>query len=265
MGATELPRDARSEWTGTIIVLFQPNEEHTGGAQAMVDDGLYDKIRKPDFVMAQHLMQIPSGSVSVRIRIYSSEGHSTNPQVAIDVTVVASRIILQLQDLVCRVGRESYASINAEEIHAGQPGTDWVSHADIVLDVKAYDLMVRLRLLDGIKEIVGREAAASGADRAPEVTSSVRVPLSKNDVGLTEQVGGVFSEFFGLERVFDDVPRHPCEDFSILATVADAPYLFWFIDRVDPRHSIGRAKMTRFSTRSLSNTLLSTLLSYIQH
>ncbi|ERS95527.1 hypothetical protein HMPREF1624_08043 [Sporothrix schenckii ATCC 58251] len=41
VGAAELLQSARASWSGTAIVLFQPNEEHTGGAQAMIDDGLF--------------------------------------------------------------------------------------------------------------------------------------------------------------------------------------------------------------------------------
>lgn len=42
--AAETLRAARSEWSGTLIVLFQPDEEETGGAKAMVHDGLYPKV-----------------------------------------------------------------------------------------------------------------------------------------------------------------------------------------------------------------------------
>jgi hypothetical protein len=31
-------------WSGALLLFFQPNEEWLGGAQAMIDDGLYDKI-----------------------------------------------------------------------------------------------------------------------------------------------------------------------------------------------------------------------------
>jgi len=39
--AAQLLESARSAWNDTVIALFQPNEEHTGGAWAMLDDGLY--------------------------------------------------------------------------------------------------------------------------------------------------------------------------------------------------------------------------------
>ncbi|KAK4221672.1 hippurate hydrolase [Podospora fimiseda] len=250
MGAAQLLLNARSEWTGTVVVLFQPNEEHTGGAQAMIDDGLYEKIgiAYPDAVFAQHLMQTPTGSVSikpgpvlvsaetVRIRMFSSEGYIANPQRSVDVSVVVSKVILALQELVREVSKGgSYASIYTEEMHAGEPGADWVSHADIVLDVKAYDPAIRSQLLNGIKLIVEREASISGAVRRPEITVSERAPLTTNNPDLSKQLRGVFTKFFGHGNVLEGVPTHPCEDFSRLATPVGAPYVFWFLGRADPR------------------------------
>ncbi len=63
--ATDLLVNARPEWTGTLV-LFQPNEEHTGSARAMVDNYLYKRMSKPNAVMAQYMLQIPSGSISVK-------------------------------------------------------------------------------------------------------------------------------------------------------------------------------------------------------
>ena len=43
MGVSMLMAKARSERKGTLIVLFQPDEEHGAGARAMLDDNLYEK------------------------------------------------------------------------------------------------------------------------------------------------------------------------------------------------------------------------------
>ncbi|KAL7894388.1 metal-dependent amidase/aminoacylase/carboxypeptidase [Trichoderma sp. TUCIM 5745] len=255
LAAAKLLVNARAEWSGTLILLFQPNEEHTGGAQAMVDDGLYDKIPTPNVVMAQHLMPIQSGAVSLKggpvlvsadtvcIRIFGSEGHAANPQVSVDIISVASKIILRFPELEHDLGERGYVSIFPEQIHAGQPGLPWIEHADIVLDVKTYDPDLRVELLKRIKDIVNEEATLSGAKRKPEITSSTRAPLTSNDQQLTEKVGAAFKEFFGVDNVLEDVPSHPCEDFSILASAVKAPYLFWFLGRVDPGQ-LNRAHQT---------------------
>lgn len=44
LAAAELMLHARDAWNRTLILVFQPDEERAGGAQRMVDDGLYERI-----------------------------------------------------------------------------------------------------------------------------------------------------------------------------------------------------------------------------
>ena len=46
-GSAYLLYSASAEWKGSLVCIFQPNEERGGGAQAMVDDGLYSKGYAP--------------------------------------------------------------------------------------------------------------------------------------------------------------------------------------------------------------------------
>jgi metal-dependent amidase/aminoacylase/carboxypeptidase family protein len=52
---------AKDKWSGTLILCFQPAEEKGAGAQAMVDDGLYDKVPLPDIVLGGHVMPFKAG------------------------------------------------------------------------------------------------------------------------------------------------------------------------------------------------------------
>ena len=67
LAAAEQLARSKSAWTDTLIVLFQPNEERGGGADAMVDDALYDKIPKRDVVLGQHIMPLRAGRVGNRV------------------------------------------------------------------------------------------------------------------------------------------------------------------------------------------------------
>lgn len=92
LGAANSSKSAQEQWKGTLMVLFQPNEEHTGGAQAMVDDGLYDKVLVPDIVLGQHSIPMRSGKIDirpgailvaadiVRVRIHGPAQKTLNPQ-----------------------------------------------------------------------------------------------------------------------------------------------------------------------------------------
>ena len=55
LAAAEKLAGIKSAWKGTLIVLFQPNEERAAGADAMVADGLYtsNKVPTPDYVFGQ--------------------------------------------------------------------------------------------------------------------------------------------------------------------------------------------------------------------
>lgn len=59
---------AREHWTGTLIVIVQPNEELAGGAQAMVNDGLdgeKHQIPITDIFLGQHVLVIKAGTVGL--------------------------------------------------------------------------------------------------------------------------------------------------------------------------------------------------------
>lgn len=61
LAAAETLVNAREEWSGTLVLVFQPAEERAGGAQNMVDDGLYEKVPVPDVVVGGHVMAERAG------------------------------------------------------------------------------------------------------------------------------------------------------------------------------------------------------------
>ena len=56
--AAALAGDA-GDWSGTLLLVFQPAEEVGEGAQAMIDDGLFDRFGVPDVVLGQHVTPMP--------------------------------------------------------------------------------------------------------------------------------------------------------------------------------------------------------------
>lgn len=61
LAAAETLHRAKDKWSGTLLLIFQPAEERAAGAQAMVDDGLYDKVPQPDIVLGAHVMPFRAG------------------------------------------------------------------------------------------------------------------------------------------------------------------------------------------------------------
>jgi metal-dependent amidase/aminoacylase/carboxypeptidase family protein len=62
IGAATLFATSREDWKGTLMPVFQPAEETAAGAQAMIDDGLFQRFPKPDVVLGQHVMSLPVSS-----------------------------------------------------------------------------------------------------------------------------------------------------------------------------------------------------------
>ncbi len=69
LAAADILVQLKDQWKGTLVVLFQPAEERGTGAQAMVDDGLYEKHQcpVPDFVLGQHVVAMRAGSIGSRV------------------------------------------------------------------------------------------------------------------------------------------------------------------------------------------------------
>lgn len=63
-----LIKKAESQWQGTLVLVFQPDEEHTGGAQAMVEQGLYDIVSVRDAIFGQRSGPFQAGHFNIRSR-----------------------------------------------------------------------------------------------------------------------------------------------------------------------------------------------------
>ena len=54
----------KKQWQGRLMLLGQPAEEALGGAKGMVADGLYDRVGRPDFALALHVIaKHPAGKI----------------------------------------------------------------------------------------------------------------------------------------------------------------------------------------------------------
>ena len=105
----------KDQWSGTLVMILQPGEETGEGAKAMLDDGLYTRFPKPDYVLAFHdAAALPAGVIgvtpgyalanvdSVDISVKGVGGHGAYPQTTKDPIVLAARIVTTLQTLVSR-------------------------------------------------------------------------------------------------------------------------------------------------------------------
>jgi len=99
---------------GTVYFIFQPDEEKTQGAQAMIDDGLFKKFNIDEVFAFHNLPGMKTGSFASRagtitaseslfkIELWGQGGHSALPHMGVDTITVGSQIINSLQSIVSR-------------------------------------------------------------------------------------------------------------------------------------------------------------------
>jgi amidohydrolase len=237
----------RDSWHGTLMVVFQPAEETAAGAQAMIDDGLFDRFAKPDVILGQHVMPSSAGLIgsrsgvitsaadSLEIRLFGRGAHGSMPESSVDPVVMAAATVLRLQTIVSReVAPAQSAVVTVGALQAGTKENVIPDEAVIKLNVRTFDESVRTHVLDAIKRIVDAEAQASGAPKPPEFTSLDHYQLVRNDAEATARVRSAFREHFGDARVVEIPPISASEDFGSFGSEWHVPAVFWTVGGTDP-------------------------------
>ena len=248
IGASSLFAKSRGSWQGTLMAVFQPGEETAEGAQAMIDDGLFKRFPKPDVVLGQHVMSLPSGHLdwrkgvvtsaadSLQIRMFGRGAHGSMPEASIDPVVMAASTVMRLQTIVSReVAPTDSAVVTIGALQAGTKENVIPDEAIIKLNVRTFNADVRKRVLAAIERIVNAEAAAAGAPKPPEITPLDRYSSVTNDLEATEKVVDAFRQNFPADSVEQTKPTMASEDFGCFGAEWHAPAVYWFFGGDDPK------------------------------
>jgi amidohydrolase len=253
IGAAERLSADRSEWHGTLIALFQPAEEVGGGAQSMLDDGLYERIPVPDVVLGQHVGPAPAGALgahpgpafasadSIDITVYGRGGHGSRPETTIDPIVLASAIVLRLQTIVAReIAPGETAVVTVGRLVSGTKNNIIPETAELGLSIRAYNEDVRTRVIAAVERIARGEAVASGAPE-PLIEYAESFPVTVNEPMATERTSQAFRAAFGEAAVLDPGQVSGSEDVGLLATAAGAPLVYWILGGADAQTYLAAA------------------------
>ena len=246
LGAAELLAQARQSWSGNFIALFQPAEEVAGGASAMIEDGLRERIPKPDVAFAQHVLAYPAGKIgtqsgpvlsagdSIRITLYGKGAHGSMPHNAVDPVVLAAMVVLRLQTIVSRETKPGeFAVLTVGSSVAGSKSNIIPDRAVLLANLRTYDMTVRERIIAAIERMVRAECEASGSPQPPEFEYFDQYPLTDNDPIVTETITSAFRSHFGTDAVFDLGRQTASEDFSRIPNAFGTPYTFWGLGGID--------------------------------
>jgi len=248
IGATTQLARSRDAWQGTVLAVFQPAEETAQGAQAMIDDGLFERFPKPAVILGQHVMPGPAGAISYRpgttqaaadsleIRLFGRGAHGSMPESSVDPVVMAAASVLRLQTIVSReVAANQAAVVTIGALQSGTKDNVIPDEALLKLNVRTFDEQVRSHVLNAIKRIIDAEATASGAPRPPEITITEHYPLTVNDPDATARVAAALrAQFLATSVQALAAPVSASEDFGSFGTEWQVPSVFWYIGGTDP-------------------------------
>ncbi len=226
----------KDQFEGTIKLIFQPGEEkNPGGASLMIKDGVLENP-KPSSIIGQHVMPlIPIGKIGFREGMYMAScdeiyltvvgkgGHGAAPDLAVDPIVIASHIIIALQQIISRSASPKQPTVLTFGKIIGDGATNIIpNEVRIAGTFRAMDEEWRATALKKIKKMA--EGIAEGMGGKCLVDISHGYPFLQNDPALTKRIRRAAEEYVGPENIVDLDITLGAEDFSYYSQIVPASF-----------------------------------------
>ena len=223
LGAAELLARA-PEFDGTVVFIFQPNEEHGLGALAMIDEGLLTQHPIDEVYGIHNLPGAPTGQVSTRvgqicaseslfeIRITGKGGHASMPHVGVDAITVGAEMVMALQTIISRkMPPSSGAVVSVTEFITDGQRNVLPGQAILKGDVRARHPEDRQAVNKFMQQIVDGIAATHAVE--VDLQFNTEFIEAINAEAPTEAVVAT-GKALGLETIGDRPPMSFSEDFA---------------------------------------------------
>ena len=230
LGAAIILNQHTSDLEGTIHFIFQPGEEKLpGGASLMIKEGFFERY-KPEYIIAQHVYpnlkagqigicagQYMASSDEIYITVKGKGGHGALPHLSVDTVLVASEMIVALQNIVSRNANPLIPSV----LTFGKINTE--GGATNVIPEKVYiegtfrtmDEQWRQEAKEKINQITNGIAASFGAE--VEINIIQGYPMLYNDEKITSVIKSKAESYLGNDNVITIPKRMTSEDFAYFA------------------------------------------------
>ena len=241
----------KSQWHGTLMLIGQPSEETIDGAKAMLDDGLYERFGKPDYVLAEHdWNNVPAGSIAVKpgpllasatsieVVIRGVGGHGSAPQSGKDPIVLAAEFVLVAQTIVSRqIDPQQPAVLTVGTIHGGTKNNIIPDEVTLGLTLRAYSDTVRDSIIAAIQREANGLAEGYGipADRMPTVKIVEGAPVTYNDPALAARVQAAAENALGKDLVLVAPSQMGSEDVGLFTLGGQIPGVMYWLGASDPQ------------------------------
>ncbi|MHB8206636.1 M20 metallopeptidase family protein [Mucilaginibacter sp.] len=234
LGTAKILTSLKSEFGGTVKLIFQPAEEKLpGGASLMIKEGVLQNPT-PQAVLGQHVMPfIEAGKVGFRAGKYMASadeiyvtvkgrgGHAAQPQQNIDPVLITAHILTALQQVVSRFADPKTPSVLSFGKVIANGATNVIPN-EVYLEGTFRTMDEKWRAEAHIKMKKLAEGIAESMGGSCDFNIMKGYPFLVNEEKLTASARGFAEEYLGKENVLDLDIWMAAEDFAYYSQVADS-------------------------------------------
>lgn len=226
LGAAKILDALKEEWEGTVKLIFQPGEEkNPGGASLLIKEGVLEDP-EPSCIFGLHVhpglavgkMSFRAGKVmasadELYITIRGKGGHAAAPHLCIDPILIASHLIVALQQIASRHNNPHNPTVlSITSFQAGSTTNVIPNEVKLKGTFRAMDEEWRFKA----HELIRRTAAGLVQSMGGEIDLLIDIgyPSVYNNESLNDLAKGKAEEFIGRENVEETEPRMGAEDFG---------------------------------------------------
>jgi hippurate hydrolase len=226
LGAAKILHELKDEWEGTVKLIFQPGEEkNPGGASLLIKEGVL-KNPAPSSIFGLHVhpglavgkMSFREGKVmasadELYITVKGKGGHAAAPHLCIDPILIASHLIIALQQVVSRNNNPHNPTVLSITAFQGGSTTNVIpNEVKLKGTFRAMNEEWRFKAHELIRRTAEGLVGSMGGEI--ELLIDVGYPSVYNNEQLNQLARKKAEQFVGEEKVEETEPRMGAEDFG---------------------------------------------------
>lgn len=245
LGAMQMLCGMRDTLPHNVVFLFQPGEECTRGAQAMLSGGLLEKLpqiparifgihNRPEIAcgkIAVHSGALMAEKTNFSVRFTGRSGHGGSPHLCVDPLLPAAQFTLGAQSVVSRNVDPLEAAVCAVcSLHCGTEENFAPDQAVLTGSIRTLSHAVHQRVMERVGQLAMQTAAAF--ECGCELKWLPQVPAVTNGPQMYEIALRAAQKTVGAENITDTAPCLGSEDFAIFGQ--KIPSFFYWVGSGEP-------------------------------
>lgn len=226
LGAAKILNDTKNDWEGTVKLIFQPGEEkNPGGASLLINEGVLENP-KPSSIFGLHVHPgLPVGRMSFRsgkvmasadelyITVKGKGGHAASPHLCIDPILIASHLIISLQQIVSRNNNPHNPTVlSITAIQGGSTTNVIPNEVKLMGTFRAMDEEWRFKAHELMRNMATNLVRSMGGEI--DLHIDVGYPSVYNNEALHEIAREKAGAYIGADNVEETEKRMGAEDFG---------------------------------------------------